>query len=82
MRRIAVTGLGAVTPVGHNVEDSWRNILAGTSGVAMIDRFDVSDFSVRIGACVRDLDLSPYMSPKDARKTDPFIHYGIAAAMP
>jgi 3-oxoacyl-[acyl-carrier-protein] synthase II len=80
MRRIAVTGLGAVTPVGHNVEDSWRNILAGTSGVALIDRFDVSDFSVRIGACVRDFDLSPYMAPKDARKTDPFIHYGIAAA--
>ena len=80
MRRIAVTGLGAVTPVGHNVEDSWRSILAGTSGVAAIDRFDASDFSVRIGACVRDFDLSPYMTPKNARKTDPFIHYGIAAA--
>jgi len=80
MRRIAVTGLGAVTPVGHNVEDSWRSILAGTSGVAEIDRFDASDFSVRIGACVRDFDLSPYMTPKNARKTDPFIHYGIAAA--
>ena len=80
MRRIVVTGLGAVTPVGHNVEDTWRNILAGTSGVSEIDRFDVSDFSVRIGASVRDFDLSPYLSPKDARKTDPFIHYGIAAA--
>ncbi|MFT5174082.1 MAG: 3-oxoacyl-[acyl-carrier-protein] synthase II [Gammaproteobacteria bacterium] len=80
MRRIVVTGLGAVTPVGHNVEDTWRNILAGVSGVGVIDRFDVSQFSVRIGACVRDLDLAPYMSPKEARKTDPFIHFGIAAA--
>ena len=80
MRRIVVTGLGAVTPVGHNVEDTWRNILAGTNGVSEIDSFDVSDFSVRIGATVRDFDLSPYMTPKDARKTDPFIHYGIAAA--
>ncbi|MFT5449239.1 MAG: 3-oxoacyl-[acyl-carrier-protein] synthase II [Gammaproteobacteria bacterium] len=80
MRRIVVTGLGAVTPVGHNVEDTWRNILAGTSGVSEIDSFDVSDFSVRIGASVRDFDLSPYLSPKDARKTDSFIHYGIAAA--
>ena len=80
MRRIVVTGLGAVTPVGHNVEDTWRNILAGVSGVGPIDRFDVSQFSVRIGACVRDLDLAPYMSPKEARKTDPFIHFGIAAA--
>ena len=80
MRRIVVTGLGAVTPVGHNVEDTWRNILAGASGVSEIDSFDVSDFSVRIGASVRDFDLSPYLSPKDARKTDPFIHYGIAAA--
>jgi 3-oxoacyl-[acyl-carrier-protein] synthase II len=80
MRRIVVTGLGAVTPVGHNVDDTWQNILAGTSGVGPIDRFDVSQFSVRIGACVRDLDLSPYMTPKDARKTDPFIHFGIAAA--
>ena len=80
MRRIVVTGLGAVTPVGHDVESTWKSILAGTSGVGPITHFDCSDFSVRIGACVRDFDLSPYMSPKEARKTDAFIHYGIAAA--
>lgn len=80
MRRIVVTGLGVVCPVGNDVETTWRNILAGKSGVSLIDRFDTTGFSVRIGASVRDFDLSAYMSPKEARKTDPFIHYGIAAA--
>jgi 3-oxoacyl-[acyl-carrier-protein] synthase II len=79
-RRIVVTGLGAVTPVGHDVDQTWASILAGKSGVAPIERFDASGFSVRIGAEVRDFDLSPFMSAKEARKTDPFIHYGIAAA--
>jgi 3-oxoacyl-[acyl-carrier-protein] synthase II len=81
MRRTVITGLGAVTPVGHNVEDSWRNILEGRSGIGIIDHFDTSAFASRIGGSIRDFDLSPYMSPKEARKTDPFIHYGIAAAM-
>ena len=80
MRRIVVTGLGLVTPVGHTVEETWTNIVAGKSGVAEIDAFDTSRFSSRIGAMVRSFDLSPYMSPKEARKTDSFIHYGIAAA--
>ncbi len=79
-RRIVVTGLGAVTPVGHDAESTWKSILEGRSGVAPIDRFDTTGFSVRIGASVRDFDLAPYMSPKEARRTDPFIHYGIAAA--
>jgi 3-oxoacyl-[acyl-carrier-protein] synthase II len=81
MRRTVITGLGAVTPVGNNVEDSWRNILEGKSGIGIIDHFDTSAFASRIGGSIRDFDLSPYMSPKEARKTDPFIHYGIAAAM-
>jgi 3-oxoacyl-[acyl-carrier-protein] synthase II len=80
MRRIVVTGLGIVSPVGSDVETAWSNILAGKSGVSLIDRFDTTGFSVRIGAGVHGLDLSAYMSPKEARKTDPFIHYGIAAA--
>ena len=80
MRRIVVTGLGLVTPVGVTVEESWANIVAGRSGVSAIDTFDVSGFSSRIGAAVRNFDLSPYMSRKEARKTDTFIHYGIAAA--
>lgn len=81
MRRIVITGLGAVTPVGHTVKETWQNILEGKSGIATIDHFDTSAFSSRIGGSIRNFDLSPYMSPKEARKTDPFIHYGIAAAM-
>jgi 3-oxoacyl-[acyl-carrier-protein] synthase II len=81
MRRIVITGLGVVTPVGHTVKEAWRNILEGKSGIGLIDHFDTSAFSSRIGGSIRDFDLSLYMSPKEARKTDPFIHYGIAAAM-
>ncbi len=80
MRRIVVTGLGLVTPVGHTVDETWKNIVAGRSGVSEIDKFDTSGFASRIGATVTNFDLSPYMSPKESRKTDPFIHYGIAAA--
>ena len=80
MRRIVVTGLGVITPVGHTVDETWENIVAGRSGVGVIDAFDTSGFASRIGASVRNFDLSPYMSPKEARKTDTFIHYGIAAA--
>jgi 3-oxoacyl-[acyl-carrier-protein] synthase II len=81
MRRIVITGLGAVTPVGHTVKEAWQNILEGKSGIGIIDHFDTSAFASRIGGSIRDFDLSPYMTPKEARKTDPFIHYGIAAAM-
>ena len=80
MRRIVVTGLGLVTAVGHTVDETWESIVAGRSGVSPIDIFDASGFSSRIGATIRNFDLSPYMSPKEARKTDRFIHYGIAAA--
>ena len=80
MRKVVVTGLGLVTPVGHDVESSWASIIAGRSGISTIDAFDSSTFSSRIGGMVRDFDASPYMSPKEVRKTDPFIHYGIAAS--
>ena len=79
-RRVVVTGLGIVSPVGNNVTDAWGNILAGRSGAAPITSFDVSDFSVRFAATVKDFDASPYLSPKDTKKMDTFIHYGIAAA--
>ena len=80
MRRIVVTGLGLVTPVGHTVGQSWDSILAGRSGVSAIDIFDAGGFASRIGATIKEFDISPYMPPKEARKTDRFIHYGIAAA--
>jgi len=80
-RRVVVTGLGAVTPVGLSVAESWENILAGKSGVAPITSFDVTDFPVRFGASVKDFDVTTVISRKDAKKMDTFIHYGIAAAV-
>jgi len=78
-RRVVVTGLGLVTPVGNDVAESWANIKAGKSGIAPITHFDTSAFSVRFGGSVRNFDVSQYVSPKDAKKMDPFIHYGLAA---
>lgn len=78
-RRVVVTGLGLVTPVGNSVKESWDNIVAGKSGIAPIEHFDVSGFNTRFGGSVKDFDVSPYMNPKDARKMDLFIQYGIAA---
>ena len=79
-RRVVVTGLGMVSPVGLNVKTAWENILAGKSGIGAIDRFDVSAFSTRFGGLVWGFDISTILSSKEARKMDPFIHYGIAAA--
>lgn len=78
-RRVVVTGLGAVTPVGLNVKESWGNILAGKSGIAPLTIFDVSDFSVRFGGSIKNFDITSIISRKDAKKMDIFIHYGIAA---
>ena len=80
-RRVVITGMGMVSPVGLNVKTSWENILAGKSGIGPITHFDVSDFSVRFGGSVKDFDVSTIMSSKDARKMDTFIHYGMAAAI-
>ncbi|MGR9105341.1 MAG: beta-ketoacyl-ACP synthase II [Gammaproteobacteria bacterium] len=80
-RRIVVTGLGAVTPVGLNVTDTWRNILAGKSGIAPLTHFDTSGFSTRFGGEIKGLDISRYISPKDSKRMDGFIHYGIAAGI-
>lgn len=80
-RRVVVTGLGLVTPVGHTVADSWSAILAGRSGVAPIDAFDVEAYSTRFSASVRDFDTEPYFSSKDARKMDIFVQYGMAAGI-
>ncbi|MBB3231621.1 beta-ketoacyl-ACP synthase II [Halomonas stenophila] len=78
-RRVVVTGLGLVTPVGNTVDESWGNILAGQSGIAPIEHFDASGFNTRFGGSVKDFDISPYLNPKDARKMDLFIQYGVAA---
>lgn len=79
-RRVVVTGLGMITPLGLDVESTWQAILAGKSGVALIDHFDASDLSCRICSRVKDFDATVYMPEKEARKRDYFIQYGMAAA--
>lgn len=80
-RRVVVTGLGIVSPVGNTVASAWDNIVNGRSGIQTLTAFDVSAFSSRIGGEVRDFDPSEYLAPKEVRKYDTFIHYGVAAAM-
>jgi len=80
-RRIVVTGLGMLTPVGNTVEDSWKNIVAGKSGIAPITAFDVTDFPVKISGSVKDFDAERYIPKKDLKKMDPFIHFGLAAGI-
>ena len=79
-RRVVVTGLGCVSPVGNTVADAWSNLIAGQSGIGPITRFDASAMSCRIVGEVKNFDLESYISAKEARTMDRFIHYGIAAA--
>lgn len=80
-RRVVVTGLGIVSPVGSKLEKAWNNIKAGNSGINLIspDLFDASNFSVKIAGNVKDFDAAEYIKPKDQKKMDTFIHYGIGA---
>ena len=79
-RRVVVTGLGCVSPVGNTVDATWANLLAGQSGVGLITRFDASSFSCKVAAEVKGFEVEAYMSAKEARTMDTFIHFGIAAA--
>jgi 3-oxoacyl-[acyl-carrier-protein] synthase II len=78
-RRVVVTGVGIVAPVGLDIKSAWGNILAGRSGIRPITHFDVAPFSTRFGGPIYDFDVTQYVSKKDSRKMDAFIHYGIAA---
>jgi 3-oxoacyl-[acyl-carrier-protein] synthase II len=80
-RRIVVTGLGAVSPVGNNVETSWNSIINGQSGIADITKFDHSTFPVHFAGEVKNFNIEDYITAKEARHMDIFIHYGIAASM-
>jgi 3-oxoacyl-[acyl-carrier-protein] synthase II len=80
-RRVVVTGLGCVTPVGNDVATSWANLLAGQSGIANITKFDASAFSCKIAGEVKGFNVEEYLNSKEARTMDTFIHYGIAAAV-
>ena len=79
-RRVVITGLGCVSPVGNTVAEAWDTLLAGKSGIGPITKFDASTFACKIAGEVKGFDLEPYMSAKDARSMDTFIHFGIAAA--
>ncbi|WP_066260547.1 beta-ketoacyl-ACP synthase II [Hydrogenophaga flava] len=79
-RRVVVTGLGCVSPVGNTVPEAWANLVAGQSGIDLITRFDASGMSCKIAGEVKGFDLESYISAKEARSMDTFIHYGIAAA--
>ena len=79
-RRVVVTGLGCISPVGNTVQSAWANILAGQSGIGLITKFDTEAFSCKIAGEVKGFNVEEYMSSKDARTMDSFIHYGIAAA--
>ena len=80
-RRVVVTGLGIVSPLGNDLASSWDGIVNGRSGIGPVTHFDASAFTTRIAGQVRDFDVTRWVSAKDARKMDPFIHYGVAASM-
>lgn len=79
MRRVVITGIGCVTPVGNTVETTWKALLKGQSGIDTIKGFDTDGFSVTFGGEIKDFDITEYITPKEAKKMDPFIHYGLAA---
>ena len=80
-RRVVVTGLGLIAPNGNNVETAWNSTKNGVSGIAQITAFDASEFSVQIAGEIKEFDITQLVSPKDARKMDPFIHYGLGASI-
>src|SRR6476659_10921100 len=80
-RRVVVTGLGLISPVGNSVEEGWKNLLAGRSGIADITRFDASAFACRFAGEVKGFQVEDWFSAKDARHMDTFIHYGLAASI-
>ena len=73
--------MGIVSPVGNQLKDAWDNVCNGVSGIRLIDDFDTSSLPTRIGGTIENFDVSDYLSPKEARKVDPFVHYGIAASV-
>ena len=78
-RRVVITGLGTVCPNGNNVTSSWNSVINGESGAELIQRFDTSEFATKFGATVKDFDKNENIDPKDSRRLDPFIQFGLAA---
>ena len=80
-RRVVITGMGIVSPVGNSVEESWSNILAGKSGINLLTNLETEGQSVKFGGSVKNFEITDYLKPKDAKKMDTFIHYGMAAGI-
>ncbi|MEM7543886.1 MAG: beta-ketoacyl-ACP synthase II, partial [Pseudomonadota bacterium] len=80
-RRVVVTGAGLVAPNGNTLEISWENTTNGVSGISPIESFDVTDFATHFGGTIKDFDVTEYISKKEARRMDPFIHFGLAASI-
>jgi len=80
-RRVVITGMGIVSPVGSRLDDAWRNVCEGNSGIVLVEDFDTTAFPTRIAGLVRDFDVDEYLPKKEQRKNDPFVHYGVAATM-
>ena len=80
-RRVVVTGLGIISPVGNSIAEAWQNVLAGKSGVSRVTRFDASRLSCQIAGEVKGFDVTQYLSAKEARRMDRFIHFGMAAGL-
>lgn len=80
-RRVVITGMGIVSPVGSRLDEVWRNVCDGVSQIGPIDEFDASSYATQIAGTAKDFDVDQYLSKKDQRKNDPFIHYGVAASI-
>jgi 3-oxoacyl-[acyl-carrier-protein] synthase II len=80
-RRVAITGLGIVSPVGNDIATAWDSVVSGRSGISKVERFDTTNFPVHFGGEIRNLGLEPYMTPKDARRMDAFMQYGVVAGI-
>src|SRR5215212_2866143 len=80
-RRVVVTGMGLISPVGNTVAEAWENLVAGKSGITRVTRFDPSRITSQIAGEVKGFDITQYIPAKDARRMDTFIHYGMAAGL-
>ena len=81
MKRVVITGIGAVTPIGNTAEETWKNMVDGKCGIGQITRFDTSDYKVKLAAEVKDFDPLQYMEKSEARKEDLYSQYAVAAAI-
>ena len=80
-RRVVITGMGIVSPVGNQLDEAWKNVCEGNSGIGVVDDFDISSYATQIAGTVKGFDPTEYLEAREVRRTDPFIHYGVAASV-